>query len=88
MDEPMNFATVEDGIVTNVIWLCASNRADFPNSVCVANRAVTIGDRYEEGVFLRDGVIVPTYAEQIAELGSRVIELEDTVSTIEEALNE
>lgn len=50
MDEPMNFALVGgDGIVNNVIWLCASNRGDFPNAVCVADRPVAIGDLYAGG---------------------------------------
>lgn len=66
MDEPMNFAIVEDGTVTNVIWLSASNREDFPNSVCVANRAVAIGDLLIDGVFLRDGVPLLTYEELAA----------------------
>ena len=87
MDEPMNFAIVEDGVVTNVIWLSASNRGDFPNSVCVANRAVAIGDQYIDGVFLRDGVQVPAYTEQIAAMSNQIGELEAAVSSIEEALN-
>lgn len=87
MDEPMNFAIVEDGYVTNVIWLSASNRADFPNSVCVANRAAAIGDQYIDGVFFRDGLPVPAYTEQIEALSNQIGELEATVSSIEEALN-
>jgi len=87
MDEPMNFAIVENGVVTNVIWLSASNRGDFPNSVCIANRAVAIGDQYIDGVFLRDGVPVPAYIEQITALSNQIGELEATVSSIEEALN-
>ena len=87
MDEPMNFAIVDDGVVTNIIWLSASNRGDFPNSVCVANRAVAIGDQYIDGVFLRDGKPVPAYTEQIEALSNQIGELEATVSSIEEALN-
>ena len=87
MDESMNFAIVEDGVVTNVIWLSASNRSDFPNSVCVANRAVAIGDQYIDGTFLRDGMPVLAYTEQITALSNQVVELEAAVSSIEEALN-
>ena len=87
MDEPMNFAIVEDGVVTNVIWLSASNRGDFLNSVCVANRAVAIGDQYIDGVFLRDGTPVPAYTEQIEAMSNQIGELEAAVSSIEEALN-
>ncbi len=87
MDEAMIFAIVENGTVVNVIWLKASNRLDFPDSVCVANRAVTIGDQYTDGIFLRDGVPVPEYVDQIADLTTQVGELELAVTTIEEALN-
>lgn len=87
MDEPMVFAIVEDGIVTNVIWLCASNRLDFPHSVCIANRAVAIGDQYTDGTFFRDGMPVLAYTEQITALINQVSELEAAVSSIEEALN-
>ncbi len=87
MDEPMNFAIVEDGVVVNVIWLSASNREDYPNSVCVANRAVAIGDQYIDGAFLRDGLPVPVYTDQIDDLVRQVDELEKAIEMIEEALN-
>lgn len=87
MDEPMNFAIVEDEVVTNVIWLSASNRGDFPNSVCVANRAVAIDDQFIDGVFIRDGVPVPKYPDQIAILATQVAELEAALTAIEEAIN-
>ena len=64
MNEPMNYALIgEDGAVYNIIWLCGENRGDFPDAVCVSDRPVVIGDIYAGGVFLRDGVIVPVYAE-------------------------
>ena len=63
MDEPLNYALVENGVVTNVIWLCNSNASDFPNAVCVSDRPVAISDQYAGGVFTRDGEAVPTFAE-------------------------
>ena len=64
MNEPMNYALIgEDGTVYNIIWLCAENRGDFPNAVCVSDRPVVIGDRYVDGEFLRDGVVVSVYEE-------------------------
>ena len=58
MDEPMNYALVgEDGVIFNIIWLCAENRAEFPNAICVADRPVAIGD----------GAVVSTSSEQTAE---------------------
>ena len=66
MDEPMNYALISpDGIVENVIWLCAANQNDFQNAICVASRPVTIGDVYTDGVFTREGEPVLTEAEQI-----------------------
>ena len=64
MNEPMNYALIDkDGTVYNIIWLCAENRGDFPNAVCVSDRPVVIGDRYVDGEFLRDGVVVSVYEE-------------------------
>ena len=66
MDNPVNYALVEKGFVTNVIWLCPSNADDFPNAVCVSDRPVAIGDLYADGVFTRDGVAVLTFEELAA----------------------
>lgn len=63
MDNPVNYALVENGVVTNVIWLCPSNAGDFPGAVCVSDRPVAAGDAYENGAFTRDGEAVPTFAE-------------------------
>jgi hypothetical protein len=77
MDEPMNYALIdENGTVNNIIWLCSANRSDFSNAICVANRPVAIGDVYFNGIFTRDGAIVPTYPEQILLLNERILELE------------
>ena len=66
MDNPVNYALVENGAVANVIWLCPSNADEFPNAVCVADRPVTIGDLYADGVFTRDGEPVLNEAERLA----------------------
>lgn len=77
MDEPMNYALLdENGAVNNIIWLCSANRIDFPNAICVANRPVEIGDQYENGIFTRNGEEVLAYPEQIAALSERIAELE------------
>lgn len=81
MDEPMNYALIDEtGTVSNIIWLCSLNRTDFPNAICVANRPVAIGDVYQDGVFTRDGEVVLTYPEQIAQLNERIWELESLQS--------
>lgn len=66
--EPTNYALVENGVVTNIIWLCPSNAGDFPGAVCVSDRPVAIGDQYADGVFTRDSVPVPTEEERLAAL--------------------
>jgi len=64
MDEPMNFAIIDDnGFVINIIWLNESNKSDFPDAVQANDLQVTIGDQYIDGVFTRDGIPVPTYEE-------------------------
>lgn len=69
MNEPKNYALISpDGIVENIIWLCAANQADFPNAVCTENRPVAIGDCYTGGVFTRAGAPVLTEEEQAAAL--------------------
>ena len=60
----MNYALIENGIVTNVIWLYPANVADFPNAVPLGDVPAGIGDTYEDGVFYRDGEKVLTAAEE------------------------
>ena len=40
----MNYAMVENGIVTNVIWLYSINAADFPSAVPCRDIPAAIGD--------------------------------------------
>lgn len=51
----MNYALVENGTVTNLIWLHPENASDFANAVAVGEVPVEIGDTYAEGLFYRDG---------------------------------
>ena len=51
----MNYAIIENGIVTNLIWLHPMNADEFPNAVPVENLPVAVGDSYENGKFYRDG---------------------------------
>ena len=60
----MRYATVTDGIVTNVIALNDRNANDFPTAVKLGDRPVGIGDTYTDGKFYRDGVEVLTPMEQ------------------------
>lgn len=60
----MNYALIENGIVTNIIWLYPGNASDFPNAVPLGDVPAGIGDTYEDGVFYRDGERVLTPVEQ------------------------
>lgn len=63
----MNYALIENGIVTNVIYLHPMNASDFPNAVCIDGYAVGIGDAYADGLFYRDGVQIKSNVEIAAE---------------------
>lgn len=56
MEQPRNYALVDDGEVTNIIWLLPSNSNDFPSAVCADGVPVSIGDAYIDGVFWHNGV--------------------------------
>ena len=62
----MNYALIENGVVSNIIALRSSNAADFPGAVALGDRPVGIGDSYQDGKFYRDGAEVLTAAEEIA----------------------
>ena len=81
----MNYALIENGIVTNIIWLYETNADEFPGAVKLGERQVEIGDTYEDGRFYRDGAEVltaeeaaqleaVTYAEALQVLGVEVME--------------
>ena len=59
----MNYALVENGIVTNIIWLNERNEAEWPNAVRLGERMVEVGDTYIDGKFYRDGNEVLTALE-------------------------
>lgn len=63
---PRTFALIENGVVVNIISMYAKNLTDFPNAVLAADRPVTIGDRYEGGVFLREGSAILSDEESAA----------------------
>lgn len=60
---PRTFALIENGEVVNIISMYAKNLTDFPNAVLAVDRPVAIGDRYEGGIFTRDGIAILTYEE-------------------------
>lgn len=76
----MNYALIENNIVTNIIWLADSNAHEFPNAVKLGDRPAGIGDTYENGKFYRNGVEILTelerYIEMSTDLAAQVVDLE------------
>lgn len=60
----MNYALVEDKIVTNVIWLYSGDAHKFPNAVQMNGVPAGIGDAYVDGAFYRNGERVLSEVEQ------------------------
>lgn len=60
----MNYAVVENGTVTNIIWLYSGNASDFPVAVPCGELPVAIGDTYDGEHFYRAGEQVLTPLEQ------------------------
>lgn len=79
----MNYALIENRIVTNLIWLYEGNAHEFPNAVPIGERPVAIGDSYAGGVFTRDGEPVLTETERLA---AEVSEYDAALTEIETAL--
>lgn len=61
----MNYAIVENGIVTNIIWLYPAT--PFENAVPYGDIPVQIGDSYEDGKFYRDGELLVSPLEDMQE---------------------
>ncbi len=51
----MNYAVVENGTVTNIIWLYPANASDFQSAVPCGDLPVAIGDTYDGEHFYRGG---------------------------------
>lgn len=62
----MNYALIENGVVTNLIWLYSANAADFPAAVPCGDLPVAIGDTYDGKAFYRGGekLVSPLAAAQ------------------------
>lgn len=82
----MNYALIENGIVTNIIWLYETNADEFPDAVKLGERQVEIGDTYEDGKFFRDGAEVLTAEEAAVQAAALYAEALETlgVNTTEE----
>ena len=68
----MNYAFVENGIVTNIVWLSPANAHKFPNAVKIDDIPAGIGDTYTDGKFYREGKLLLTPLEE-AETALRIL---------------
>ena len=66
----MNYAIIENGLVINIIVGPLPVGMD---GIALGERPVSIGDAYEDGVFLRDGIVVLTDAERIHALEAQLL---------------
>lgn len=62
----MNYAWIENGIVTNLIYLHPANAAEFPDAVPLGDLPAAIGDTWDGERFYRNGQPVLTAAERAA----------------------
>lgn len=62
----MNYALIENGVVTNLIWLYPANAAEFPGAVPLGDVPAAIGDTWDGAHFWRNGERVLTPAERAA----------------------
>lgn len=76
----MNYALIENGVVTNLIWLHPGNAADFPNALPIGDVPAAIGDTYSGGAFWRDGVRVLSVAEQLAAARAALAEIAEALN--------
>ena len=54
----MNYALIENGVVTNIIWLNERNAGEWPGAIRLYDRMVEVGDTYDGEKFWRDGTEV------------------------------
>lgn len=81
----MNYALIENNLVTNIIWLYPANASDFPTAVPFNGYPIGIGDTYENGKFYRDGKQLLTEAEYYL---NEITTLNATISELDNALVE
>lgn len=69
----MNYALVENGVVTNVIWLNPGNANEFPNAVPIEDVPVAIGDTWNGENFYRNGERVVSLSEEIGNIINNLV---------------
>lgn len=70
----MNYALVENGIVTNVIWLNPGNASEFSNAFPVGDLSVETGDSFDGEQFYRNGERLKSRSEVLESILGRITE--------------
>ena len=82
----MKYAYVEDGVVTNLIWLYPHNESDFPTAVRTNGLPVVVGDTYEDGAFYHEGEKVVSDLERamakIAEIEAERVDMKAALAEL------
>ena len=81
----MNYALIDNNIVSNIIYLYHNNANEFPNAVLINNISVNIGDEYIDGVFYRNGERILTRSELMQ---NTIAEKEAIIAELDAALLE
>lgn len=61
-----NMARIENGVVVNIEW-SSDRRTETDTLKNIEDRPVGIGDTYSEGKFYRNGEVILTTAEKLAD---------------------
>lgn len=75
----MNYALINEGVVTNIIWLKPANASEFPNAVPMGDYPAGIGDAYDGESFYRNGERVLTRTEELA---ARLADAEEALALL------
>lgn len=76
----MNYALIENDIVSNIIFMLPHSAAGFNNAVAIGDIPVSIGDLYYYGDFYRDGVKLISNIDQLeAEYSDEIAALVEMV---------
>ena len=57
----MNYALLDNGIVTNIIWINPEHQDRFPNGAPTNDLPILPGDTYENGKFYRNGIEITPF---------------------------
>lgn len=70
----MNYALVENGIVTNIIWLNPGNASEFSNAFPFGELSVEVGDSFDGVMFYRNGERLKSRSEILESILGQITE--------------